>query len=201
MSSESESWTLRSPWTLRSRRQIYDNPWISVTHDEVLTPSGTEGIYGTVHFKNVAVGVIPIAEDGSTWLVGQWRYPLGRYSWEIVEGGGQLDEPAEDSARRELAEETGLRAEHLSEILRVDLSNSVSDESATAFVAWGLTQGAAEPEPTEQLQVRRVPLAQAIAMAETGEIRDALSVAALLRLKLMVLEGNLPPGLAPSITL
>ncbi|WP_374449953.1 NUDIX domain-containing protein [Stella sp.] len=183
-----------NPWTVRRAEVRYDNRWIRVTHHEVLTPAGTPGIYGTVHFKNLAIGVVPVDDQGHTWLVGQYRFPLGTYSWEIPEGGGPHGVPPLESAARELAEETGLVAAGWLPLLEMDLSNSVSDERAIAYLAWDLTQGAAEPEPTEQLRLRRLPLGAAFGLVRDGSIRDALSVAALQALELRWRDGSLPPA-------
>ncbi|MGE0725694.1 MAG: NUDIX domain-containing protein [Alphaproteobacteria bacterium] len=180
------------PWTVMSAEVRYDNRWITVTHHEVVTPTGTDGIYGTVHFKNLAIAIVPVDADGHTWLVGQHRFPFDEYSWEVPEGGGPLGVDPLESAARELVEETGLAADHWQALLEMDLSNSVSDERAIAYLAWGLRQGAAMPEPTEQLLLRRLPLAEACAMARSGAIRDALSVGALQAVRLAWLEGSLP---------
>lgn len=184
-----------NPWVTLSSRQVYDNPWIGVAEHQVLTPARTPGIYGTVHLKNLALGVVPVDHAGHTWLVGQWRYPLGRYSWEIPEGGGAHDVEPRDSAARELREETGLEAHHWLEIQRLDLSNSVTDERAVLFLAWGLRQGDAQPDEDERLEIRRVALSEAFRMVAEGEITDAMSVAALQRLRIMAACGELPPGL------
>lgn len=182
----------RGPWTVNSRHVPYDNRWIRVTHHEVITPSGGTGIYGTVHYKNWAVGVVPVDEEGHTFLVGQHRFPLDAYSWEIPEGGGAIGGDPKDAAARELSEETGLSAKSWQQLLRCDLSNSVSDERATAFLAWDLTRGQASPEPTEQLVLRRVPLTEAFNMVATGAIQDALSVLSLQAVQLLHLQGRLP---------
>jgi 8-oxo-dGTP pyrophosphatase MutT (NUDIX family) len=170
---------------------MYDNPWIEVTHREVINPSGGQGIYGMVHFKNLAIGIVPIDAEGYTWLVGQYRYPLERYSWEIPEGGGPAGIPVLESAQRELEEETGLCADTWIHILEMHVSNSVSDEFAVAFVAQGLTQGHSQPEPTELLEVRRVSLTEAVEMVMRGEITDSLSVAALLKTNELIRRGAL----------
>ena len=170
----------RNTWTRKSRREAYRNPWISVDHDEVVTPGGTDGVYGVVRFANVAIGIVTLDEEGYTTLVGQWRYPLQRYSWEIVEGGGPKGQDLLESARRELREETGLAAKHWTKLLDLDLSNSVTDEVGVVYLAEGLTAGEAEPEPTEDLALRRVAFAEAVAMVERGEITDALAVVGLL---------------------
>ena len=170
-----------NPWITKSICQVYDNPWIAVTHREVVNPAGGAGIYGVVHFKNMAIGIVPLDEEGNTWLVGQYRYTLERYSWEIPEGGGPLGVSPLESAKRELLEETGIEARVWTELLEIHLSNSVTNELGKAFVAQGLMFGAAHPEETEQLQVRRLPFQQAVEMVLKGEITDALSMAALLK--------------------
>jgi len=174
-----------NPWTTLEQRLVYDNPWIRVREDQVINPSGGRGIYGVVHFHNRAVGVIPVDEEDHTWLVGQYRYTLDRYEWEIPEGGAPPGESLEDAARRELEEEVGLVAGRLERILSgIQTSNSVTDEEGYVFLATELTPGIHAPEPTEKLRVRRVSLEEAFALAENGGIRDALSVAGLLRLKI-----------------
>lgn len=170
----------RNTWRLKSRRRAYANPWISVDHDEVVTPGGSDGIYGVVRFRNTAIGIVTLDAAGYTTLVGQWRYPLGRYSWEIPEGGGPKDEDVLTSARRELREETGLSAQRWTKLLDLDLSNSVTDEVGVVYLAEELTEGTPEPEDTEELTVRRVPFAEAIAMVGRGEITDVLAVVGLL---------------------
>ncbi len=169
-----------NPWTTLGSRAIYDNPWISVREDQILRPDGKPGIYGVVHFKNKAIGVLPVADDGSIWLVGQHRYPLDAYSWEIPEGGGHDGEDPEVSALRELREETGLRAGRLERIGLAHLSNSVSDEMAYLYRATDLTMGESEPEGTERLEVRRVAWETAWEMVQGGAITDSMSVIALL---------------------
>jgi 8-oxo-dGTP pyrophosphatase MutT (NUDIX family) len=182
----------RGPWTVLSRRETYDNRWIRVTHHEVIIPTGGTGVYGTVHYKNWAVGIVPVDDEGHTYLVGQYRFPLDEYSWEIPEGGGTIGVDPRESAVRELKEETGLDAKNWQQLLRSDLSNSVSDERATAFLAWGLTGGAASPDPTEELVLRRMPLSEAFQMVATGAIHDALSILSLQAVQLLHLQGKLP---------
>lgn len=175
-----------SPWITHRTRTVYDNPWIEVTESDVTNPGGGEGIYGVVHFKNRAIGVVPIDEDGNTWLVGQYRYTLGSYEWEIPEGGCAKGESPLNAAKRELAEETGLVAECYEVLLdNIALSNSVSDERATIYAARGLAMTEASPEETEDLTIRHLPLETAIRMVESGEIIDAVSVMALLKLAAM----------------
>jgi 8-oxo-dGTP pyrophosphatase MutT (NUDIX family) len=177
----------------------YENKWIRVDHHEVLSPAGGPGVYGTIHFKNHATGIVPIDENGNVILVGQYRFALSGYSWEIPEGGGLRDIPLLESAQRELREECGLVAECWMEILGMDLSNSVTDERSAMFLAWNLSGTSAQPDETEQLQVARVPFWDAVARVKQGEIRDSMSVAALLRVALMAREGELPDYIAKVI--
>lgn len=179
------------PWTQISSKTAYDNAWIKVTHEEVLNPNGGEGIYGKVHFKNIAVGVVPIFEDGTTILVGQHRYPLDKYSWEIPEGGCPLTESTETAAQRELLEETGIRCRTIKLLTKFDISNSVSDEIAELFVATDLTQGDSQPEATEQLKLKRLPITKAIEMVHTGDITDSLSIIALQNIELQLLKNEI----------
>ncbi len=180
-----------NPWTVIASRQIYDNNWIGLTEYDVINPGGGKGIYGKVHFKGLAIGVIPLDEHGNTWLVGQYRFTLNAYSWEIPEGGGDLSIEPIESAKRELKEETGLIARDWSLIQEMHLSNSVSDERALIFLARQLEQRESMPEETEQLVVRKLPFAEACRMVEDGLITDSMSVAGILRLRLMMLEGKL----------
>ncbi|HYK76609.1 MAG TPA: NUDIX hydrolase [Daejeonella sp.] len=180
-----------NPWKTLSSKDIYDNPWIRLTEHQIINPAGNKGLYGQVHFKNLAIGIIVLDEQENTWLVGQYRFPLKQYSWEIPAGGGPLGSNPIESAQRELLEETGIRAESWTEILRMHLSNSVSDELAIIYLARQLTYGEAEPEETEQLQIRKMPLQEAYQMVCSGKITDSLSVGAILKLKLMKTEGLL----------
>lgn len=175
-----------NPWKTKSIKTAYENNWIEVEHHEVINPSGNDGIYGKVHYKNLAIGIIPLDENNNTWLIGQYRYPLNTYSWEIPEGGGILGVPPIESAKRELLEECGLEATEWTEILQMHLSNSVSDELAIIFTAKGLTQKEAEPEDTEQLQIRKLPFTEVYKMVMNGEITDSMSVAAVLKLAIML---------------
>lgn len=181
----------QNPWTVLAERVIYDNPWIGVTEYDVINPGGGKGIYGKVRFKSLAIGILPLDGEGNTWLVGQYRFPLDAYSWEIPEGGGDPRVPAVESARRELLEETGLVATEWVELLRLHLSNSVTDEYAYAFLARGLEQRQSQPEETEDLAVRRLPFEEACRMVERGEITDSISVAAILKVKLLLVQGQL----------
>ena len=172
------------PWRRLTRRSAYANPWLEVLHDEVLRPDGSAGIYGVVHLRNAAVGVVALDEDDRVLLVGQYRYTLDEYSWEIPEGGVPFDEELVDGARRELREETGFGASDWRLLFRFSMSNSVTDEVGAIFVATGLTAGEAAPEPSEELALRWVALDEAIAMIDAGELTDVMSVAALSRVAL-----------------
>ena len=189
----------KNPWTVISGATVYENDWIRVDHHEVLDPSGGPGKYGTVHFKQQAASVVPIDEHGNVILVGQYRFPLEAYSWEIPEGGGSHSAPALESAVRELREECGLSARRWTEILGMDLSNSVTDERSTTFLAWELSEARAQPDITEKLQIARIPFWNAVDRVKRGEIRDSISIAALLRVALMALQGELPEQIARAI--
>lgn len=183
-------------WQRLSSELVYENPWIQVFHQEVLTPSGSEGIYGLVHFRGTAVGVVPLDEDNNTWLVKQSRYTLDHHTWEIPEGGAAAGENPEVCAARELEEEVGLKAANFRELLRLHTSNSVTDEAAVIYVATGLSQGNQALDASEDIEVRKLPLEEAVAMAMRGEITDAMSVAALLRLALELIVAT-PPAVHP----
>ena len=178
--------TSNGPWKILSTQNIYDNPWIKVEHHEVIQPKGAAGIYGTIHFKNLAIAILPLEDDGTTWLVGQHRFPLKHYSWEIPEGGASPAETPLDAAKRELREETGLYAASWEQILEMHLSNSVTDERAIAFIARGLKAGLATPEPTEDLTIRKLHFDDLYAEVIQGRISDALTVATVLRAKLIL---------------
>lgn len=168
-------------WKRLSSRIVFDNPWITVREDQVINPGGGRNEYGHVQFKNRAIAILPLANNGDTWLVGQDRYTLGEYSWELPMGGGPLDESPLLAAQRELREETGLTASDWREYMKLHTSNSVTDEVAFVFIARELEQGETEFEQTENIAVRRLPLADAIAEVRQGLITDAISVAALLK--------------------
>lgn len=174
----------KNPWTRLTRRTVYENPWIVVHEDQVLRPDGQPGIYGVVHYRNRAVGVVAFDDDERVLLVGQYRYTVDAYSWEVPEGGAPFEEEPLVAAQRELLEETGYTARHWRELGRAHLSNSVSTEEAIFYVAADLRPGNACPEPTEQLQVQWLPFAEVMHMVAEGQITDALSVMALQRVAL-----------------
>ena len=180
-----------NPWQTLSTEVKYDNPWISVREDQVLNPGGGQGIYGVVSMKNKALGIVPIDADGNTWLVGQYRYPLNEYSWEIPMGGGLIEHDILKSAQRELKEETGLTAALWTRIARLHTSNSVTDEEGFVFLAEELTQGDLEPEETEDLRLWKLPLAEAIRMVMDDRITDGITVAGLLKAERILVSRRL----------
>jgi 8-oxo-dGTP pyrophosphatase MutT (NUDIX family) len=170
-----------NPWLTKKIKPIYSNPWINVEEHDVLNPAGNPGIYGKVHFKNKAIGIIPLDAKGNTYLVGQYRYTLEEYCWEIPMGGGPLETDLLESAKRELKEETGFSANKWTEIMRIHTSNSVTDEEGFVYLAEELTAGQTEFEETEVLYLKKLPLVEAIEMVMQGEITDAISIAGLLK--------------------
>jgi 8-oxo-dGTP pyrophosphatase MutT (NUDIX family) len=185
-------------WRIKSARTAYSNRWITVREYQTVAPTGADALYGLVHMHNLALGVLPIDEYGQTILIGQQRFPFGRYSWELPEGGGSpLITPLE-GVQRELSEEAGLKAEHWLELLGdVHLSNSVTDERAYAFIAWGLSDDNSHAkDSSEELSVRRVPFAEALKMANSGEITDAFTLVMLYKADHLLRTGGLPPELA-----
>lgn len=175
------------PWQRKSRAQVYENPWINLTHEEVITPAGSEGIYGKVHFKNRAIGIIPLDENHNTVLVGQYRYALDEYSWEIPMGGGPLHEDPLQCAQRELKEETGLYGGDWQQLFKLHTSNSVTDEEGYVFLARDLMQGEQALEDTEtDLILKHLPFSEAINLLEQGGITDVISIAGLLAVEKMI---------------
>lgn len=176
----------QNPWQITGEKNVYDNKWINVTEYDVINPSGGKGIYGKVHFKNLAVAVVPVDAEGNVYLVGQYRFTINEYSWEIPEGGCPEGSDPLETAKRELLEETGLIAGEWTEIMQMHLSNSVTDEVAYVYLAKQLLQANAEPEETEQLQIKKLPFNTVYEMVMDGRIKDALTVTAVLKVKLML---------------
>jgi 8-oxo-dGTP pyrophosphatase MutT (NUDIX family) len=173
-----------NPWKLLTRKPIYENPWIRLDEDQVRNPAGGTSLYGRIHFKNQAIGIIPLDGDGNTWLVGQYRYVPDDYFWEIPMGGSPEGEDILETAKRELQEETGLTANRWTMFMRIHTSNSVTDEEGFVFLAEDLTEGETDFEDTEDITVRKLPLDEAVRMVMAGEITDSISAAALLKLAL-----------------
>jgi 8-oxo-dGTP pyrophosphatase MutT (NUDIX family) len=180
-----------NPWTILSEKKIYDNPWIDVTEFDIINPNGGKGIYGKVHFKKIAVGALPLDADFNIYLVGQFRFVLNKYSWEIPEGGVEPNEDPLVAVKRELLEEAGLVAGEWKQILTMHLSNSVSDELAILYLATQLQLHDAKPEETEKLTIKKIPFEEAYKMVEDGVITDSMSVAAIQKIKLMMFDGSL----------
>ncbi|MGN6214733.1 NUDIX domain-containing protein [Parafilimonas sp.] len=180
----------KNPWKIISKKDIYDNPWISLTEYQVINPSGGNGIYGKVHFKNQAIGIVPLDDDLNTYLVGQYRFTIDEYSWEIPEGGGLNEDPL-IAAQRELLEETGLKAERWQKISEMYLSNSVTDEYCIIFIGRGLTQHKAMPDETEQLIIKKLPFEEAYNMVMEGKIKDVVTVSAILKTRILLLENKI----------
>jgi 8-oxo-dGTP pyrophosphatase MutT (NUDIX family) len=171
----------KNSWKTLHSELVYESAWIAVNKHNTINPAGNPAIYSVVNFKNLAIGIIPLSADGYTWLVGQWRYPLNAYSWEIPEGGGPLGEEPIDTAKRELKEETGIVAKHFEEIMQLHLSNSATDEHAFVFLATGLSFEEAEPEESEDLSIKKIHITDAYKMVLEGKITDAISVAAIFK--------------------
>lgn len=183
---------MKNPWKTITKKLIYSNPWIRVEEHQVINPKGGPGIYGQVHFKNKAIGIVPLDENLNTWLIGQYRYTLEEYSWEIPMGGGPEEEDVLVSAQRELREETGLSAERWTNILRIHTSNSVTDEEGFVFLAEGLTYGETEFDDTEDLQIQKLPILDSVGMVMNGEITDAISIAGILKVeKILRQQGRI----------
>lgn len=175
-----------NPWKTLDSEVKYENPWIKVTHSNVLTPGNDKGVYGSVHFKNWAIGMVPLDKELNTWIVGQYRYPLNQYSWEIPEGGGPIGESALDTAKRELSEEVGLVAKKWTQIQTFHLSNSVSDEYGELFLAQDLEEFENHPDPDEELVVKKMPFNDVFQMVLSGEITDSMSIMAILKVKYLI---------------
>ncbi len=181
-----------NPWQTLSTRLEFENPWFAVTTHATIAPDGARPTYGKISFKNRAVAVLPLDGEQHTWLVGQWRFPLGEYHWELPMGGAPRSETLEGAAHRELKEETGLTAARLTPLLKMHLSNSVTDEEGYVFLAQGLTAGEPEFDTTEQLAIHRLPFTEALALVMDGRITDSLTVAGILKLAHLLEKGDIP---------
>lgn len=181
----------QNPWKILSAQEVYDNSWIKVTEYGVINPSGGRGIYGKVHFKNTAIGIVVLDNSLNTYLVGQYRFPAEKYSWEIPEGGCPPNMIPLEGAKKELKEETGLIAKSWEIILEMDLSNSVTDEHAIVYLAYDVEQHQPSPEETELLTIRKLPFEEAYSLVEDGTITDSISVAAIMKVKMMLADGRI----------
>jgi len=179
-----------NPWQIIGQEDRYENPWIKVVEYDVINPGGGKGIYGKVHFKNTAIGIVPLDDEGNTWLIGQYRFPVNAYSWEIPEGGGDLHTDPLMSAQRELLEEAGIKAKSWDKVLDMHVSNSVTNETCVVYLARGLSFYEAAPEESEQLAIKKLSFGAAFNMVINGEITDAISVAAIFKVNYL-LENHL----------
>lgn len=177
---------IKNPWRTLASKQVYENDWIKLVENQVINPNGNKGIYGKVSFKNKAIGIIPLDENGYTWLVGQYRYTLDEYSWEIPMGGGPLSIDPLVSAQRELLEETGLIAKKWSRILRIHTSNSVTDEEGFVYLAEDLSQSIPEYDDTEAITIKKIPLKKVYDMVLDNKITDSISIAGIFKLGRML---------------
>jgi 8-oxo-dGTP pyrophosphatase MutT (NUDIX family) len=180
-----------NPWSTLSYSTKYENSWIKVEENQVINPSGNNGLYGVVRFKNYAIAIIPLDEDYNTWIVGQYRYTLDSYEWEIIEGGSPKDQDILQGAKRELKEETGIEAEDWELIMTSQLSNSVSDEIGYTFIAKKLSFGESQPDETEKLSIRKIPFQELYEMAMSGKIKDGLSLMSIFKTKILIDNGEL----------
>ena len=192
--------TNRKEWKILSEKQVYESKWITVRHHDVIAPTGNEGVYGAVHFKNLAIGVLPIDEDGYTYLVGQERFCFNAYSWELPEGGGERDVDPLETASRELAEEVNLKAGAYTPLFEnVAFSNSVSDEIGSAYIATDLSPCPGEPDDTEVLAVKRLPVKDVFDMLGRGEITDMFTFAMMYKAHHMAHTGQLPEKICKAV--
>jgi ADP-ribose pyrophosphatase len=187
------------PFRVVSSETVYENPWIQIEHQDVIRPDGELGVYGIVHFSNRAIAIMPIEDNGDTWLVGQWRRPANMWSWEIPEGGVPFEEDLKVGALRELEEEVGLKAGNIMEILRFQPSNCVCDEVGVCFLAFDLQAGQMAPDPTEVLRVRRVHFTQLLEEIEQGQILDGPTQLTALKVYQLATTGRLPPHICAAL--
>lgn len=180
-----------NPWKTLNSKIVHDTPWVKISHHEVINPGGKPGEYSITHFKNTAIGIIALDNDYNTWIVGQFRYPINLYSWEIPEGGGKLTIPPLDSAKRELLEETGIKAEKWTKILEIHLSNSATDEFGVIYVAQNLTFHEPEPEEDEDLEIVKIPFTELFELVMNGKITDSLTIAGVMKAKLLMDRNEL----------
>ena len=186
-------------WRSAGTETVFDSPWLALTRHAATAPTGHAADYAVVRFKNVGTGVLPVHDDGTVVLVGQQRFALANYSWEMPEGGAPLGEDPFDGVRRELVEEAGLEAAHWAPALTVEMSNSITDEIGKTWIAWGLSPVPVAPDPTEIIAVVRVPFLDLLNEIGRGTVKDSLTVATAYKAYHMALNGELPPALAQAM--
>lgn len=187
------------PWKDHGHSVFFESPWMKLTRHEATAPTGVRADYMVMRPQNMSVGVLPLHDDGTVTLVGQQRFALANWSWEMPEGGAPFDEDPLEGARRELAEEAGLAAAQWRQALKAEMSNSITDERALAWVAWDLTPAPLAPDPTEVIRAARVPFGDLLREIGRGAVRDMFTVATTLRAYHMAREGELPPELAKAM--
>jgi ADP-ribose pyrophosphatase len=180
-----------NPWKTLTSDEVYESPWLRITKHDVINPAGNKGIYSVVHFKNLAIGILPLDEEYNTWIVGQYRYPINQYSWEIPEGGGLHGVEPLESAKRELLEETGIKAKKWTKIQEVHLSNSATDEHGLLYIAQDLSFHESEPEESEDLEVRKIPFNELYEMVLDGRITDGLTIITVFKAKILIDQGKI----------
>lgn len=173
-----KEWT-RTPWRTRSTRAVYENAWMRVREDIAELPDGRTTLYGVVQCPG-AVGVLPFLDADTVVLVGQYRYVAGGFFWEMPTGALTPGEAEEDAAQRELAEEAGYRADRLTRLCAFHTSKSVMDETAHLYMAEGLRPTRATADDTEFIETRAFPFAEVLRMVEADEIKDAMTIVAVL---------------------
>jgi 8-oxo-dGTP pyrophosphatase MutT (NUDIX family) len=180
------------PWRVHGARLVYENPWLRIIDHKITHPDGSPGQYGVVRYKNKSVGVLPIDDEGRVRLIGQHRFPFDHYSWELPEGGCPPTEEPLQAARRELEEEADLKAASWLPLVEAELSNSISDEVAICYLAFDLSEGKADPEPSEVLKLRTVTFRELLDEVLSGQIRDSLTVMMALAAHARALKGEFP---------
>jgi 8-oxo-dGTP pyrophosphatase MutT (NUDIX family) len=184
-----------NPWTILHREEKFTCSYFSVRSDTVQFGASRPRTYNSVRMKSLGVTIAPIDDEGCTTLVGQFRYVLDRFTWELPAGGCRLDQAPVDAAKIELSEETGYRATHWLRLFDGTVSPGSMDGRTQCFVAWGLQSGAPHPEPEEELVQRRVPFAVSVSMALSGEISHFGSIGLLLGIHTKLVRGELPKDL------
>lgn len=187
----------KQQWTTVSSRTVYENPWMRVTEDHVITPRGAKGVYGVTRFPAPGCSILALDAEGHTWIVGQHRHAVNRYTWEIPAGSIGSDPDPLTGAQREFSEETGFTAAKWHPFLHLSPINAATNLESFGFVAWDLSPGTPHPDDGEELTLRRVPFTGVLEMVLGGEITSAVSVATVLQAHTLALRGRMPDEVAP----